>query len=260
MPSDKKSESKPEAKPDSKPDAKQDRDAVKKSSQDDGPASRLQDNDHSPPEISSPTSDDADKEKDGAADKTKDKDKDKDKNKSADRSGDAATGKTKSDDSAASSTASSSGKSTETFSQTEKFTYSLDSKKQKDGAYILRLTLSDKPSNNSGAQNAVVFRSVTIDNSEPLIDSLVLKKNEVGKLSVRLTARDATSAISDCVCKIDDGEGFALAAPAGGGPLSDSSRAVFVGESVPYDPQAKKLTVQVFDRAGNSVKKTVSLP
>jgi hypothetical protein len=99
-----------------------------------------------------------------------------------------------------------------------------------------------------------------IDNGDPEIDSVVVKKVGAGRLSVRLTAHDAISAISDCVCKIDDGEGFALSSPLGGGPLSDSSRVVFSGDNVLFDGQAKKLSVQVFDRAGNSAKKTVSLP
>jgi hypothetical protein len=157
------------------------------------------------------------------------------------------------------SSSSSSSKNTENYSQTEKITYNFDSKKEKDGAYIVRLTLSDRPSNSSGALNTAVFRSITIDNTDPIIDSIDVKKIKGDHLSLRLTAHDGTSAISDCVCKIDDGESFALSPPPTGGPLSDASQATFAGDNL-EGKGAKKLTVQVFDRAGNSVKKTVSLP
>jgi hypothetical protein len=237
--------------------------------------SRLQDGDTQP----APGEDRGDSKKDGE-DASKDRENDKDGRDSKDKDGGksdkdskAAVGKDAKDDGKSQQdrslnrgkakdeaiTPATSARAVESFSLTEKFSYSLDTKKHKDGPYIVRLTLSDRPSNALEAQSTVVFRSIVIDNGEPDIDSVVVKKIGAGRLSVRLTAHDAISAISDCVCKIDDGEGFALSSPAGGGPLSDASRVVFVGDNVPFEGPAKKLTVQVFDRAGNSAKKTVSL-
>ncbi len=122
----------------------------------------------------------------------------------------------------------------------------------------MRLILSDKPSNGIGEESARVFRAIAIDNGEPQIDSLVVKKLGSGKLALRLTAHDSISAISDCLYKIDDGDGSALS-PAEM-PLPDATRGVFVADGIQVEGQAKKLTVQVFDRAGNSAKKTVSIP
>jgi hypothetical protein len=191
-------------------------------------------------------SDDDDASKKGA-DKDSDKDKDKDKEKEKN----VTKGKTKDE-------AADAAKTAESYSLSEKITYSLDSKKQKDGQYIMRFILSDKPSNAVGAETATVFRAITVDNDEPQIDSLVVKKLGNGNASLRLTAHDSVSDISDCLYKIDDGEGFALSAA--GVPLSDSTHGVFVADSVQFEGHAKKLTVQVFDRAGNSAKKTVNLP
>ncbi|MBS1989490.1 MAG: hypothetical protein JSS83_03175 [Cyanobacteria bacterium SZAS LIN-3] len=146
----------------------------------------------------------------------------------------------------------------EAYSQSEKIIYSFDTKKEKDGEYVLRFVLSDKPSNAVSEEAATVFRSITIDNGEPRIDNLAVKKFGSGKVTLRLTAHDDVSDISDCLYKIDEGESFALS-PAGA-PLTDARQAVFEGNNVQYDGQGRKLTVQVFDRAGNSAKKTVNLP
>lgn len=188
---------------------------------------------------------DSDKDKDKDADKNKTSEKEKDKDKSPTRE--------KSKDETAEA-----AKASESYALSEKITYTLDTKKEKDGPYIMRLVLSDKPSNAVAQESVAAFRAVTIDNGEPLIDSLVVKNAGVGKLSLRLTAHDGISEISDCLYKIDEGDGFALS-PADL-PLSDATHAVFVADDVQYDKQAKKLTVQVFDRAGNCAKKTVNIP
>ncbi|MBS1999249.1 MAG: hypothetical protein JSS86_23140, partial [Cyanobacteria bacterium SZAS LIN-2] len=187
---------------------------------------------------------DADKKAtEASSDKSKEKPGDKDKNPEK--------GKARGD-------TAESAKAAETYSQSEKIVYSFDSKKERDGEYVLRFVLSDKPSNAVSEEAATVFRSITIDNGEPRIDNLAVKKFGSGKVTLRLTAHDDVSDISDCLYKIDEGESFALS-PAGA-PLTDARQAVFEGNNVQYDGQGRKLTVQVFDRAGNSAKKTVNLP
>lgn len=168
------------------------------------------------------------------ASKEKDKDKDKEKEKEAD-----------------------SAKSSEQYSATEKFTYNFETKKIKDGQYLMRITLSDKPSNPGQEKSAVVLRSVVIDNTPPKISDLKITKNGSG-LSIRLTAHDNLSCISDSIYKIDGSDGFALGSPTAA--LSDALTATLAADNVTVSKGAKKVTIQVFDRAGNSTKTTENLP
>lgn len=164
----------------------------------------------------------------------KEKDKDKDKEKESD-----------------------SAKSSEAYSATEKFTYSFETKKIKDGQYLMRITLSDKPSNPGQEKTAVVLRSIAIDNTPPKISDLKITKKGAG-LSIRLTAHDNLSCISDSTYKIDGSDGFALGSYSGA--LSDSLTATLAADNVTPAKGAKKITIQVFDRAGNSTKTTENLP
>jgi hypothetical protein len=164
----------------------------------------------------------------------KERDKDKDKEKESD-----------------------SAKSAEAYSATEKFTYSFETKKIKDGQYLMRVTLSDKPSNPGQEKTAVALRSVAIDNTSPKISDLKITRNGAG-LSIRLTAHDNLSCISDSTYKIDGSDGFALGSSSGA--LSDSLTATLAADNVTPAKGAKKITIQVFDRAGNSTKTTENLP
>ncbi len=168
------------------------------------------------------------------ASKEKDKDKDKEKEKEAD-----------------------SAKSNEQYSATEKFSYNFETKKIKDGQYLMRITLSDKPSNPGQEKSAVVLRSVVIDNTPPKISDLKITKSGAG-LSIRLTAHDNLSCISDSIYKIDGSDGFALGSPTAA--LSDALTATLAADNVSVSKGAKKVTIQVFDRAGNSTKTTENLP
>ncbi len=160
-------------------------------------------------------------------------------------------------------------KASEQYSPTEKFTYLFDTKKIKDGQYLMRFKLSDKPSNPEHEKSIVVLRPVVIDNTPPQITDLKISKSERG-LSIKLTAQDSVSYISDATYKIDDKEAFAFApisapdkvnASAGAStPLSDARTAVLSAEHIELEKGARKVTIQVFDRAGNSIKKVANLP
>ena len=121
----------------------------------------------------------------------------------------------------------------------------------------MRITLSDKPSNPGQEKTAVVLRSIAIDNTPPKISDLKITKKGAG-LSIRLTAHDNVSCISDSTYKIDGSDGFALGSSSG--TLSDSLTATLAADNVTPAKGAKRITIQVFDRAGNSTKTTENLP
>lgn len=166
--------------------------------------------------------------------KEKEKDKDKEKEKEAE-----------------------SAKSTEQYSAAEKFTYNFETKKIKDGKYLMRISLSDKPSNPGQEKAAVVLRSIAIDNTPPKISDLKITKKGTG-ISIRLTASDNLSCISDSTYKIDGADGFALGTSTA--TLSDALSVGLAADNVTPGKGAKKITIQVFDRAGNSTKTTENLP
>jgi len=157
-------------------------------------------------------------------------------------------------------------KSSEQYASTEKFTYSFETKKVKDGQYLMRIKVSDKPSNPEHEKTSIAVRSIAIDNTQPQIDSIKVAKSAQG-LSIKLVAHDNVSCIADATYKFDDQDAFALApisaASANGlsnSPLSDSLSATLGAENVTVPKGVKKITIQVFDQAGNSSKKTENLP
>jgi hypothetical protein len=166
--------------------------------------------------------------------KEKEKEKDKDKEKEAE-----------------------SAKSTEQYSAAEKFTYNFETKKIKDGKYLMRISLSDKPSNPGQEKAAVVLRSIAIDNTPPKISDLKVTKKGAA-ISIRLTASDNLSCISDSTYKIDGADGFALGTSTA--TLSDALSVGLAADNVTPGKGAKKITIQVFDRAGNSTKTIENLP
>lgn len=147
-------------------------------------------------------------------------------------------------------------KAAEAFVPTEKFSYVFDTKKEKDGSYLMRFTLSDRPSNPNFASVRAI-RKVIIDNSEPTIKSHKLWR-ENGLLSISLTAFDGVSSIADGTYKIDQEEAFALAPT--GGILGDSASVELQASGIPMVKSGKKVTLEVFDRAGNVKKVVVNAP
>ena len=153
-------------------------------------------------------------------------------------------------------------KKAETYGSTEKFSYALDTKKIAEGDKIMRFRVSDRPT--TGVQDmrtAVAFRAVTIDNTAPVIDDLVVVKNAAGRLDIELKGHDALSSLVDATLRWQtrsEVEGFALQAK--GAPLNDTRHAVFVGKDLTIPADCKKLTVELYDRGGNMSSKTVNIP
>lgn len=151
-------------------------------------------------------------------------------------------------------------KTSEQLSQTEKFTYSFETKKIKDGRYLVRLTLSDAPSNRVQALNCTAYRSITVDNTAPKI-GLKVDTATRGKCVLTLQVDDELSGAADAVYKLEGQEPYAFVT-VGENKLLNDSRSVSMtsGEIVLPTQGGKKVTIQAYDRAGNCAKKTVNLP
>lgn len=200
---------------------------------------------------------DDDKKADG--DKKADSDKDSktaDKDKKSTKDKVAKDTKKKTPLHTSSSSSDSGSKSSEGGSTTETFTYNWDTKKQKDGNYLVRFTVDDKLSNPSGAQQVVNLRSVIVDNGAPEIELMEHKRQADGKLEFKVTASDALTSIANATYKIDDGEPFALSFDA---DSIDGLKATMVASNVKVESGSHKVEVKVSDRAGNTATKTITV-
>lgn len=156
-------------------------------------------------------------------------------------------------------------KPTEGFNASEKFTYQLETKKQKDGRYLLRLTLSDRPSNADKPGLAFALRDVIIDNTPPyIVSGPSFEKVGPDRLNISLKVSDKTSEISDVTYRIDGYEPFSFSVVEGladGRSLNLNAPRVFAPRSSSRGmKEAHKVIIEIFDRAGNSHKSTHSLP
>ncbi len=147
-------------------------------------------------------------------------------------------------------------KSSEGGSTTETFSYSWETKKQKDGNYLVRFTVDDKLSNPTGAQQTVNLRSVIVDNTAPEIELIDHKRQPGGKLEFKVKAGDKLTSIANATYKIDDGEPFALSFE----PDSiDGLEAKLIASGVKVASGSHKVEVKVSDRAGNTATKTITV-
>ncbi|MBX9938928.1 MAG: hypothetical protein K2Y32_06720 [Candidatus Obscuribacterales bacterium] len=156
-------------------------------------------------------------------------------------------------------------KSTEGFNASEKFTYQFETKKQKDGRYLLRLTLSDRPSNADKPGLAFALRDVIIDNTPPyIVSGPTFEKVGEDRLNISLKVSDKTSEISDVTYRIDGYEPFSFSVVDGladGKSLTLNAPRVFAPRGSSRGlKEAHKVTIEIIDRAGNSHKSTHSLP
>ena len=200
-----------------------------------------------------------------------DKDKDSDKNKAKAADGKAESkadpkGEAKKDDKSEKSDkskAESEAKVAEQYSQSEKFTYPLETKKIKDGTYLVRIRLSDLPSNAAQSLVATAYRTVLIDNTPPKV-TLKVDSSKKGKLSLLLSVQDEVSGVADAIYKIEGQEAYAFGPSKDVGQINiaDSHSAALVAEDIalPAGVSGKKVTIQVYDRAGNCSKKSINLP
>lgn len=149
-------------------------------------------------------------------------------------------------------------KAGEAYSSSEKFNYKFDSKKQKDGRYIMRFTLSDRPSNARGYESALVVKEVLVDNTPPKVDEVKITRLNDKRINIRIKTQDTGSAIADATYKVEGYEPFSLGARAGS--VADGTTLELEADQVFANKPGKKLTVEVFDRAGNKTKVERTIP
>lgn len=107
------------------------------------------------------------------------------------------------------------------------------------------------------------FSKQLIDNTPPKV-TLKVDSSKKGKLSLLLSVQDEVSGVADAIYKIEGQEAYAF------GPLKDvgqtnivdSHSATLVAQDIalPAGVSGKKVTIQVYDRAGNCSKKSINLP
>ncbi|HNB16364.1 MAG TPA: hypothetical protein PLC15_13355, partial [Candidatus Obscuribacter sp.] len=182
--------------------------------------------------------DKGEKSKEKEKEKPREKEKDKDKDKEAEAEEEAKTG--------------------ESYATSEKFLYKFDSRKHKDGRYVLRFTLSDRPSNARGAETAVALRDIIIDNSPPTLSDIKAERTEANRISLSIKARDKVSEIADGIYRVEGFEPFSFAPKAG--TIADGQALEMSAANIYAPKSAHKVTIEIFDRAGNTAKQTVSLP
>lgn len=142
----------------------------------------------------------------------------------------------------------------EGFVASEKFAYVFDSKKHKDGEYLLRVTISDRPSNARNSEMAVALKKIVVDNTAPRIENFKIEQGDNDRIGISFTATDNLTAIADATYKIEGYEPFSLS-PAGNA-VADGLSVQLKAANIFAPKSSKKITVEVFDRAGN---KTVEI-
>ncbi len=144
---------------------------------------------------------------------------------------------------------------TEGAPTSEKFTWSWDTTKHKDGAYLLRFIVSDQPSTGIEDAKTYSYKSIVVDNSKPKIDSVECKEVD-GRWVLRVVAEDTTQ-IANAIFNVGSEEPWALVPIEG--TVADSQKVVLGAEGFPIPKGTHKLEVQVWDRAGNSQTRTISV-
>lgn len=202
---------------------------------------------------------DTEKKPDGKT-KPDDKTKPEDKAKLDDKTGVKKTADKKSDKTAPAKTAPkepTKAKKPSEDNQPDKFTWTLTANKFKEGHHILRFTLSDAPSNMVHPTDMTCYRYIVIDTVKPTITEPKIAVSADRILSCELSARDATSPISNATFQIDSEEPRAFAVVGG---LADKREVQLLASNVPLKKGAHKIEIEVVDRAGNKATKTVKLP
>ncbi|MBK9204449.1 MAG: hypothetical protein IPL73_18825 [Candidatus Obscuribacter sp.] len=131
---------------------------------------------------------------------------------------------------------------------------SLIAKKHKDGEYLLRMTISDRPSNARNSEMAVALKKIVVDNTAPKIENFKIEQGDNDRIGISFTATDNLTAIADATYKIEGYEPFSLS-PAGNA-VADGLSVQLKAANIFAPKSSKKITVEVFDRAGN---KTVEI-
>lgn len=141
--------------------------------------------------------------------------------------------------------------------QPDKFVWSLATNSFKNGHYIFRFTLSDAPSNMVHPEEISCYRYVVIDTEKPVIAEAKTSVSPDLKLTLDVFAKDSTSPIANATFQIDSEEPRAFEIVDG---LADKRDVHCLASGVPIKKGAHKVEIEISDRAGNKVTKTLRLP
>jgi hypothetical protein len=138
----------------------------------------------------------------------------------------------------------------------EKFAWTWDTTKVKDGSYLVKFTADDLPSNPNGHLQTIAMRTVDVENSMPEITAMKLTAAQDKSGVLRVTAHDKHTPIVNATYRFDDGEPFALGNPDN---ITDGLDAEFVVSEITIPAGSHKLEVQVTNKAGNTATKTINV-
>ncbi|MBX3076296.1 hypothetical protein KF913_20460 [Candidatus Obscuribacterales bacterium] len=141
--------------------------------------------------------------------------------------------------------------------QPDKFVWPLAAGSFKDGHYIFRFTLSDAPSNMVQPEEIQCYRYVVIDTEKPVIAQAKAAVSPDLKLTLDVMAKDNTSPIANATFQVDSEEPRAFEIVDG---LADKRDVHCLASGVPVKKGAHKVEIEISDRAGNKVTKTLRLP
>lgn len=138
----------------------------------------------------------------------------------------------------------------------EKFTWTWDTSKLKDGSYLIKFTADDLPSNPHGHLQTIALRTVEVENAPPEITSVKLNQGKNHSATLVVRAHDKHTPIVNATYRFDDGEPFALGSADN---ITDGLDAEFTVNEITIPHGSHKLEVQVTNKAGNSATKTINV-
>lgn len=131
-----------------------------------------------------------------------------------------------------------------------------NTKKQKDGIYILRFTLSDALSNGGSGLSNKFYRTVVVDNKPPQISDINQSWSGKTLAQFNLKSKDSLSPIVNAVFEADTKESYAFVPEAG---LMDRKKVSLKASGIKFSKKPKKLKVVVTDKAGNKAEKEIKV-
>lgn len=140
----------------------------------------------------------------------------------------------------------------------EQPTYAWDTRTVGDGAYELRVTVTDEPSNPpaTALSAARISEPVVVDNTAPVVNRLRAEPRE-GGATISGLAVDAGSRIVSLHYAVDSQEQWVAMLPADG--ICDSKREAFETQIEDLDPGAHRIAVRVIDLYGNEGYVSISV-
>jgi len=139
---------------------------------------------------------------------------------------------------------------------TDKFVWPLMANTFKEGHHIIRFSLSDAPSNVVQPEEIKCYRYVIIDRTKPVISKADATVSSDNKLSLDVVAKDAISPIANATFTVNGEEPRAFAVVDG---LADTRDAHLTAAGVELKKGAHKVEIEISDRSGNKVTKTLKL-